>query len=60
MAVLMRGDFLNRNQIRIQDGLSQTVALCGLRNGADKRGVGAFLTRHKLSAATISETVPPP
>ena len=34
----------------------QAVALCGLRN---KGGVEAFPTRHKLSAATISQLVHP-
>lgn len=41
-------------------GPNQTVALCGLRNGADKAGVEAFLKKLKLSAATISEPVHPP
>jgi hypothetical protein len=40
-------------------GPNQTVALCGLRNGADKGGVEALLKRLKLSAATISEPVHP-
>jgi len=39
-------------------GPNQTVALCGLRNGADKAGVEAFLKKLKLSAATISEPKP--